>query len=64
MRNVPNINNITDEQVHPPSVIIHLLYISLVSLNSTHIETTEKQYKYLTNLACHGVCWLAVGRAS
>ena len=29
-------------------------------LNSIYFETIEKQYKYYTNLSCHGLCLLAV----
>ena len=31
-----------------------------VGLNSIYFETIEKQYKYYTNLSCHGLCLLAV----
>ena len=30
-----------------------------VGLNSIYFETIEKQYKYYTNLTCHGLCLLA-----
>ena len=31
-----------------------------VGLNSIYFETIEKQYKYYTNLSCHGLSLLAV----
>ena len=31
-----------------------------LGLNSIYFETIEKQYKYYTNLSCHGLCLLAV----
>ena len=34
--------------------------ISVFGLNSIYFETIEKQYKYFTNLSCHGLCLLAV----
>jgi len=36
------------------------LGINNVGLNSIYFETIEKQYKYYTNLSCHGLCLLAV----
>ena len=32
----------------------------ILGLNSFYFETIEKQYKYYTNLSCHGLCLLAV----
>ena len=31
-----------------------------IGLNNIYFETIEKQYKYYTNLSCHGLCLLAV----
>ena len=34
--------------------------VKVIGLNSIYFETIEKQYKYYTNLSCHGLCFLAV----
>ena len=34
--------------------------LRIVGLNSIYFETIEKQYRYYTNLSCHGLCLLAV----